>query len=805
MRISLNWLKDFVDFDCPVVELKGIMTMLGIEVEEIIDYSEIFKGFVTAKVLNAEKLENSDKLTVCKVFDGKTERTVICGAPNVATGQTVCLGTPGAVVPKNGIKLDERKIRGVMSSGMICSRAELELDDDHSGIWVLPPDTPIGLPLADFLGMNDVVFEIGITPNRPDWLSHIGVARELAAHFGTKIHEYKIKLFENGEPIESIASVEIADSERCFRYAARTVRGVKIVESPDWLKSRITLLGMRPINAAVDVTNLVMLECGQPLHAFNLKNVAGSKIIVRTASEGEKFTTLDSKERTLDASMLMICDAEKPVAIGGVMGGENSEIGDDTTDILIESAYFKPQSVRRTAKRLGIQSESSYRFERGVDINRIIYALDRAAALIAELCGGTIDKGYIDLYPTKIDIPAIKMNYDRARTLIGADIDNQTMKNLLLNLGFEIISEDVESLIAKAPSYRVDISIEADLVEEIARLYNYDNIEPDFISRFDMNSNPVPEHLAVNPLRRAIRDYFANNGWHETITQNMLDPQNAAFFTENPVRLLNPLGEELSIMRPSLVPSMMKTIAWNLRNGTQRIRLFEIGKVFSNVEGAGRFVPGILEKEWLAAAAFGSRMPRQWGVADEKVDFYDIKGAFEGLASFLKILNVTFKINESDSSSFGKNSLEIFCGDTLIGRLGEANPALVKKFDIPGEVFLILVDMEVLAKVERRALKYSKVAAFPAIERDLGFVVDSSAPAEEMRNLILENGGELLKNVTVFDVYTGKSIEPGKKNIAYSLFFQSEQRTLTDEEVEKSTKRIIAKLEDQFGAKLRAF
>ncbi len=803
MYLSLNWLNEFIPTDCSNSELDNKLTMLGIEVESIQDYRNKYRKFVVAEVLEKEKHPDADKLSICRVNDGTGTITVVCGAPNVAAGQKVVFAQEGAIVPNGGWKIEKRKVRKVESCGMICSKAELELEGDHSGIWELPTETPVGTPLADFLGLNDTVFEISMTPNRPDCLNHVGIARELSAESGQEIKMPTFKLNETGAPIADQTSVEVLDSEKCPRYMARLIRGAKITESPEWLRNRLIACGTRPINAAVDVTNLVLLECGQPLHAFDFAKLKGGRIVVRTVADGEKFTTLDSKERTLDSSMLMICDASSPVAVGGVMGGENSEITDSTTDILIESAFFAPSSVRRTAKKLGIQSESSYRFERGVDIDNLQYALDRAAALITELCGGQLAKGLIDVYPNPVEKQKIELNYARARRIIGIDIPSSQIDEMMSRLLFRTVAKSDESITVEVPSHRVDVFGEIDLVEEVARLYNYDNIHPVYETTVSIEGAPIAKELSVAPERRRLRDHFVHRGFHEILTQNMLDPVSSALFTENPVRIANPLGEELSTMRPSAVPAMLRTVERNRRNGTNDLRMFEIGKVFANVpESEKTFIPGIKESEHLTVAIAGKACPQQWAQADRNVDFYDIKGIAEELIAAFGYEKVDFRENK-DKTIFSKNSLSIVNRGAEIGAFGEVSKKLLKTFDVDTDVFLLTIDLEKLFVAKAKAATYSKVSPYPTMARDLAFITPKSAAARDMLDTIRKSAGQLLKSVNIFDVYEGKSIPEGKRSVAFSLVFSSPERTLTEQEVETATAAAVQEIEKKFSAELR--
>ena len=806
MIISLKWLKEYIDFGYTPEELDSILTMLGIEVESISYPARQYDGFFVGIVLEKGMHPDADKLSVCKVDYGNGETTVICGAPNVAKGQKVAVATIGAIVPKFGFAIEKRKIRGILSEGMICSQSELLLGEDSDGIWVLPDDAPIGLPLAQWLHLDDVLMEISLTPNRADCLSHIGIAREIAAYSGTKVLKPSINLLETGEDIKQSISISIEDIEKCPRYSARVISNVTITESPDWLKNKLKTVGMRPLNLAVDVTNFVLMECGQPLHAFDLEKIAGNKIIVKTANDGDKFTTLDSKERTLDSEMLMICDAERPVAIGGVLGGENSEITNNTTRILLESAYFLPKSVRRTAKKLGIASEASHRFERGVDHGNTIWALDRAAALIAELSGGKVEKGRIDVYPQAIISPLITLRFDKAKKIIGAFIDNNEMADILKQLEFTIINSEEEKLTVQPPTWRVDMEGEIDLIEEIARMYNYDNIQPKYSSIVDYNSKRITKMLAVPHLRDKLRRYFIYRGFAETLNQNMISPKLARIFTEEPIEIANPLGEEISVMRPNLSPSMLKTVQWNLRFGNKNIRLIEIGKVFqksSNNESV--FVPGIVEKTKMMVCISGQIAPLHWLPNKHAVGFFDIKGLLEELIFFFRIPDITFGTINKDNPVFSNNSMTVLNDNRIIGYFGEVKSEFLKIFDIEQAVFLLELDLSELNNTEIPYPKYILVPPYPGIMRDLAFVLPSEVSAGNIVKTIKNNGGDYLQTVDIFDVYEGKSIDKGKKNIAFSLTFSSPEKTLTDNDVDNAIDNIVNSVETRFKAQLRKF
>lgn len=801
MLVSLKKIREFVDFEMSIEELDNTLTMLGLEVESIVDYNKKYTGFYVAEVTECEKHPNADKLSVCQVNFGGDTVQVVCGAPNVRKGQKVVFGTIGAVVPNGGFKLEKRKIRDVVSFGMICSQVELDLGEESSGIWVLPEDAPVGMEFAKYYGLDDVVLEIGITPNKADCLSHLGIAREIAAKLNKKFRYPEIKVISNNENSENYASITIEDASICPRYSARIIKNVKIQPSPNWLRNALTKLGIRPINAAVDVTNYVLYEMGQPLHAFDYNKIEGNKIIVRKAKKEEAFVTLDGKTRILDDYMIVIADEKKPIALGGVMGGENSEITDDTTDIILESAYFNPSLIRKTSKKLGLSSDSSYRFERGVDIENVIPALNRAAVLIAELCGGEIVGSEIDVYPEPVKLKEIALRFERARKIIGCDISNDFMLQVFENLGFEKIEQTSEYVKYRIPHRRNDIFEEIDLIEEVARFYNYDNIEPNYVSSITFSESIVDDNLQISPLKNKIRHFIVSNGFTEILTQNMVDTRSAEIFTSNPVKIANPLGEELSIMRPSIVPSILKTINLNIRYGNTNLKIFEIGKIFKHTDDNKALLPGYEEREILAISLIGKTFPKQWSEKERPFDFYDLKGFVEDFADFLR-LPISFSKIDSDGI-YSPNSLKIELDNYTIGYCGYVNRGILKNYDIEEDVLLAEIDFSQITHYKTVENKYEPVSPFPTVDRDLAFIVDESTEAKSLLDEIRSNGGKLLSNVLIFDVYAGKNIPEGKKSLAFSLIFSSSERTLTDEEVDSTINQIIKAVESKFNAQLR--
>jgi phenylalanyl-tRNA synthetase beta chain len=806
MYISYKWLQELVDFTYTSNELEHILTMLGIEVEGVIDYRKKYENIVIAEITKCEKHPYADKLSLCELDYGTGKTRVVCGADNVEKGQNVVLAKPGAYLQGLGMEIRRRKIKDIESDGMICSQVELGTGTDGSGIWELPENSDKGMMLADFLGLNDIIFDVSLTPNKADCLSHIGIAREISAYSRKPVKKPVINLKESDENINNSLEVALEDKDKCPRYTARIIRGVSVGESPLWLKNRLIQLGLRPVNIIVDITNYVLMEQGQPLHAFDFGKVEGNKIICKTAKDGEKFITLDGKERILDSSMLMICDAKKNIAIGGVMGGENSEISESTKDILLESAFFNPASIRRTSKQLGIQSDASYRFERGVDMDNLIYSLDRAALLISELTGGKIEEGYIDIYPKRTDRQKINLRYKKAEDIIGIKISKDDILDILERLGFVIVESNDENCSVEVPLRRVDVTQEADLIEEIARLYNYDNIEPDYSISVSLASSEIPKELSVSPMNKELSEYLIHIGFNEIITQNITDPRSSVLFGEELIEITNPLGEELSIMRPSLIPSMLRTIERNIRMGNRDLRLFEIGKSFhKETSGKHYFINNHFEKEELLISLTGLIRPQQWGIEARYTDFYDIKGIVKDLFDYFGFDNMEFGITKNENIVYNKNSLEIFIGEEKIGVFGEVKNDFLKRFNVENPVFISQIDLSKLVSINKTEKKYKPVSSFPSIKRDIGFVIDREILSDEIKEEIIRNAGDLLQSAEVFDVYEGGSIEEGRKNIAFSLDFSSAERTLKEDEIDTIITKVINSIESKYGAKLRKF
>ena len=798
MKVSLNWLKNYIDIsNYSPLDLKNILTNSGLEVEAIEEIGKSLEGFVVGEVVSKEKHPNADKLSVCKVNDGKEIHQVICGAPNVEAGQKIIFAPLGVVIPGIGEKLKKAKIRGVESFGMICSEMELGLGEDHTGIVVLDNNAPVGVPVNEFLGLNDFVFEIGITPNRPDALSHIGIARELSAITKKKFVFPKIDFDESEERIEKYLKVEIENEIDCPRYCARIVRNVKVKESPQWLKNYLTNVGIRPINNIVDVSNFVMLELGQPLHTFDARLIDGGKIIVKNAEDNEKFVTLDGKERILDSSMLMICDAVKKIAIAGVMGGANSEISENTKDVIIESAYFNPKSIRRTSKKLGLSTESSYRFERGVDYKNTLIAANRAAQLIAELAGGEIVGGYIDENPVKFEDVEVELRVSRTNKILGIELSREIISDILQRLGIQVQKSNGDVLICTIPSFRPDLTREIDLIEEVARIYGYDKIPGDSRINFEISIDKIQQRLEDK-----IREILTGYGLYEVMNNTLLSEDEANFDNLKSVKILNPISQELSHLRPSLIPGLLKTVALNHRFSEHDLQLYEIGRVMIARKEKVSGVDDYLELERLGICLTGKLIDKNWKENAIVSDIFYLKGIVEALLEKLALENVNFTSYYASENEFYSIEIKTFIGKTYIGSLYKMNENYLKKFDIEKPVYVAEFDLGLLRSLPKSMVVFKRLSNYPKIERDISFFVDNEVPYEKIEKLIWNSADKLLINVYLFDLYFDPK-KSDKKSLAIRLEFQSYEKTLTAEEVDTRVNKITSALEKEFNIQLR--
>lgn len=798
MKISLNWLKNYIDVsNFSPVDLKNILTNSGLEVEAIEEIGKSLDGFIVAEVISKDKHPNADKLSVCKVNDGKQVHQVICGAPNVEVGQKIVFAPVGVVIPGTGEKLKKAKIRGVESSGMICSEMELGLGEDHTGIVVLNDNAPIGMAISEFLGLNDFVFEIGITPNRPDALSHIGIARELSAITRKKFVFPKIDFNESQEKIEKYLKVEIKNEVDCPRYCARMVKNVKVKESPQWLKNYLTNVGLRPINNIVDISNFVMLELGQPLHTFDARLIEGRKIIIKNADDNERFITLDGKERILDSSMLMICDAVKKIAIAGVMGGLNSEISENTKEVIIESAYFNPKSIRRTSKKLGLSTESSYRFERGIDYKNTLIAANRAAQLIAELAGGDIVGGFIDENPIKFSDVIIELRISRTNKILGMELSRDDIVDILQRLYILVQKTNGDVLICTIPSFRPDLKREIDLIEEVARIYGYDKILGDSRINFEISFDKIPQRLDDK-----IREILTGYGLFEVINNTLLNEEESKFDNLKSVKILNPISQELSHLRPTLIPGLIKTVALNHRFSEFDLQLYEIGRVMiakkDNVIGVDDYV----ELERLGICLTGKLVDKNWKENAINSDIFYLKGIVEGLLEKLSLDNVNFSSYYASENEFYSIEIKIFIGKTYIGSLYKMTENYLKRFEIEKPVFVAELDLGILKNLPKTVVVFKKISNYPKVERDISFFVDNKIPYEKIESTIWKSADKLLVNVYLFDLYFDPK-KSDKKSLAVRLEFQSYERTLTAEEIEYKINKITSALEKEFNVQLR--
>jgi phenylalanyl-tRNA synthetase beta chain len=803
MKISLNWIKEYVDLnDISTDEIVSKLTMSGLEVEGVTDQTKIYKNFIVALVRNSEKHPNADKLSICKVFDGKDELQVICGAPNVATGQKVVFAPIGTIIPNGQFEIKKAKIRGVESQGMICAEDELLLSDDHTGIIVLDENLQAGTPITESLKLDDVILEIGITPNRPDALSHIGVARDLSALFDRPLNIPKINLIEADKNITSLASVEVEDAINCPRYTAKVVTGVQKKESPEWLKRKLEAIGLRPINNIVDITNFILHECGQPLHAFDLDRLTQNKIVVKSTKKAANFTTLDSKERKLPINTLMICDGNKEVAIAGVMGGENSEITSSTKNILIESAYFNPSSIRKTSKALGLSTDSSYRFERGTDPSITKFAAERAAQLIYELADGKIASGLIDSYPEVIKRKDIKFRYSRANKILGYEIEEDKIRDILPNLGMAIKVIDEDEILVSVPTFRPDIEREIDLIEEIARINGYDNIPT--VTKINIT---LEKKIDETEFDEKIIQAAIALGFSEMIN-NPLQSEVYAKLGGKPIAISNPLSADMAYLRTSLLSGALSTLSKNIRQGVKDIKLFEIGNIFVKTnEDQIKSFADFIENQKVIFLVSGKEVEKSWNNAEKSSDFYSLKGLVDEFSykiSLDNVLNDSYysTVNEIYAYYLTKNFK-----NEVVGIGGKVKSEVLKQFDINQDTYCFEFDLSMLNSIhsdsDLNLKKYNEPLKFPKIIRDFAFIFDKAVQYLDVKNFILQKSSKLLKNVKVFDLFESEPLGIDKKSLAFTLEFYDESKTLTEDEVEKDFNNLIKLISTEFKAQLR--
>jgi phenylalanyl-tRNA synthetase beta chain len=794
MKISIHWLKEYIPFQLPPVELADKLTMVGLEVEEISSVKSDHEGVLVGDILEVKKHPSADKLTVCKVKTGQRVLQIVCGAPNVQEGQRVAVATAGVTLPRD-MRIQEKTIRGIQSQGMICSERELGLSDNHDGILVLDKNE---YSVGDIFGTSlssDTVLEINVTPNRPDCLSHLGIAREIGVITGEPLNKPDDEVKETDSSVNDWVKIEIADPVACPRYSVRIIRDVKVGPSPQWLKERIEAVGLRSINNVVDITNYVMYETGQPLHAFDYDLVQGRKIVVRKADKKEKFTTLNSEEHTLCSDDLLICDTNRGIALAGIMGGLNSEVSEKTQHILLESANFDSMTIRKTAKRLGLNSDASQRFERGADPNITVYAANRAAKLLAEIAGGQVAKGVGDVYPKKIVPENIILSLKKLKAILGIEVPKAKVFSILQ--GLELRVKNGDPIRVEVPTFRPDLKKEIDLVEEIIRHYGYDKIES------KLSSN-VPLDFQVNAKQdfsEQLKNVLTGFGFYETLGNSLVSEKHVSVFTPDrkPVVVENPLSPETACMRTMLIPSLLDAVQWNKNRAQQNLRLFEIGQVFWAKKGS-------LPDEPLFIAGVLSGMARAkpfWNEKTAYFNFFHLKGVLTTMFEHLHLDGIQFK-SETHVGFQPETSISIYSGNQKIGLAGEIDLSLVKKWDIRDSVFGFEISADTLLSLADQTRKYHPIPRFPSINRDLSIVVDEAITASEIEKTIVANAGEMLTELELFDFYQGKQIPDGKKSLSFSMTFQSPVRTLQEEDVDPVMASILKNLENGLGASLRS-
>lgn len=817
MKISYNWLKELLPVNFSPEETSVLLTGSGLEVEGIEAFESVkggLKGLVIGEVKSCIKHPDADKLSLTTVDVGTGEiLQIVCGAPNVAAGQKVIVATPGTkIFPLEGdpFVIKQAKIRGQSSNGMICAEDEIGLGKMHEGIIVLPENAVIGMPVSEFYKIkNDQIFEIGLTPNRADAASHLGVARDLAAVMRTKklietnidekislkIPEIKNDIFKNTYPEKIQIKVSVKDTEACIRYSGISVANAKVGESPDWLKDRLLSIGVNPINNIVDITNYVLHECGQPLHAFDADQIKGGNIIVRSAIENEKFVTLDNIERTMHSGDLMICDESKAMCIAGVYGGLTSGINDKTKNIFIESACFNPAFIRKTSKRHGLKTDASFRFERGTDPEITIYALKRAASLITEIAGGEIVSEISDTYPAQVKPVVIDLNYSFLDQFSGEVIDRKVVRTILDSLGIKIISEDNNILRMEVPPFKVDVTRPADVIEEILRIYGYDRI-------------PVPEKinasLPSNPgfdreqLQNKIAGYLSNNGFNEIMTNSLTKSEYVSlpgWNTDEIVNILNPLSQDLAVLRQDLLVNSLETVQYNSNRKQSDLRLFEFGKTYirkNNKYG---------EDYRLSVLLTGNRYESSWKIKEAEVDFYFLKSFVNDILSLCGIKD--FFETEVDGGVYS-SSLIIKKNEDVLVQYGMVEKATVRKFDLKEDVLHADFKWDNIVKYAlKKPVRYSEISKFPAVKRDLSMLIGSDISYSQLENIAYKTEKKLLKEIRLFDIYDGDKIDTGKKSYALSFILQDDQQTLNEQQITKIMDKLMSAFEKEAGAVIR--
>ncbi|MCA6077933.1 phenylalanine--tRNA ligase subunit beta [Fulvivirga sedimenti] len=804
MKISLNWLKEYIELDESPEKIGERLTDTGLEVESIETIEAVrggMQGLVIGEVLQCEPHENADRLKVTMVDIGADEPVqIVCGAPNVDAGQKVVVATVGTMLyPKDGeaFEIRKAKIRGVASAGMICAEDEIGLGESHDGIMVLSTDLDNGTPAANYFNLqDDHIIEIGLTPNRADAASHIGVARDLKAVLHKEVLWPDVSAFPDnisGTPV----SVEVLNTEACPRYSGLTLENITVGPSPEWLQNRLRSIGLAPINNIVDITNFVLHETGQPMHAFDADKISGQKVIVQTLPEGTTFTTLDEKERKLAAGDLMICDGgNSGMCIAGVFGGTGSGVKESTRRVFLESAYFSPDYIRKTAQYHKLKTDASFRYERGTDPEITVYALKRAALLMQEIAGATIASEIIDIYPQKIEPKIIEVSYAHIDRLIGIPVPTPTVETILKRLDIQMTDLTDDGFRAVVPPYRVDVTREADIIEEVLRIYGFnqvplpESLSSDFLAEFDEKS--------PDKLQRTISDLLVSNGFFEIITNSLTKPAYSADYgvsnPEESVEILNKLSEDLGVMRQSLLFSMLEVAQYNISHKQTELRLFEFGKEYSKHDDK------YTERQRLGLIFSGKFLEENWQKTDRDVHFHDLSGVVHLILS--RILNASLQQEVVSDPRFSY-TLSLRVGKREIARLGMVDSKLSRKFGIRQNVYFADIDWDQVIRISNNSIIFKEVAKFPEVRRDLSLVISKNITFEDIRMLALKNESKILKDVRMFDVYEGDKIESGKKAYALTFTLQDRNRTLDDKVIDKTMNRLMSAFETELNALIR--
>lgn len=793
MQVPYSWIVELTGATWSARDMAGRLTLCGTAAEASEFLEESFDNIIVGQIEELEHIEGSDHLRRAVVNTGTDKFQVVCGAPNAAKGQKIIFAKIGARL-KGFDELKRAKLRGIESYGMICSEAELGITDDHSGIMVLEDDAPLGMPAEEYLGLNDYIFKFDLTPNRPDSLSAIGIARDVACLAETKIRRPDYKLLESNQNASDPVRISIDDSLACPRYAARIIKGVKIGPSAWWIRRKLLLSGIRPITNVVDITNLVMLEMGHPLHAFDFRRFGKNEVLVRRARQRERFTTLDGKEHELTPDVLLITDGEKGVAAAGVMGGLESEVSPDTTDILLESAYFDPVTIRRSRLRLGMTSESSIRFEKGADPNIVPDALNRAAYLIQKYAGGEVFGAIIDCYPKKIEPIVIKLRPARVNAILGTNISVERMINILRGIEFTVTHKETLEVII--PTFRPDVTREIDLIEEIARIEGYENIPV-------AGRNIGPLFTRLHPddkFRQLVREDLTAQGFDEIYGSSMGDPKLLSLLepVRSSIRVLNPIAEDLAVLQSSSFFSLLKAVANNYAQRNTDLRLFEIGKAFVQSINSDK-APDEIEE---IGVALSGKSDDRWFERGREHDFYELKGAIDSLIEKARNPEINYQPT-SHHALDGKLAFELRSGGNMLGFAGQIEPKIAKAFDIKHSVFAAVLNFKILLDNPQPKQSYEPLPRFPAAPRDLAIIVDEAIRVGDIMDRIKEAGGNRLESVELFDLYRSKQIGEGKKSLAFSLIYRSREKSLENEEVVEYQDKIIEHLKKYFSVEIR--